>query len=147
LSDELYAPADLSHNSEYRVLFNLGIGPPIELDVCTFVPKNRNALRSYQKQKGKDNLNVQESLPITLNLFSIESVAEDIDTWLDGIIDSGSRFPEYMDLILLRQEHHEYSQFLKALFSWYMTSKDMVRTSSPLPSALADSVVSKANRC
>jgi hypothetical protein len=145
LSDELYAPADLLHNKEYRVGFNLRIGPPIDLDVCAFTPRDRNALRSYQQQKGKEKLKGQESLPIALNLFPIESLAEEIDTWLDGIIDSGSGLPEYMDLIMRRQEHDYYSQFLEGLCSWYMESKNMVRT-SPFPSAPADSVVSTVNR-
>lgn len=147
MSDELYAPGDLSYNSEHRVGFSLGIGPLIDLDVCTFTPRDRNALRSYQKQKGKDKLKVQESLPITLNLFSIESLAEEIETWLDDIIDSGPKLPEYIDLILLRPEHNEHSQYLKAIFSWYMASKNMVRSSSPLPCAPADSVASKLSRC
>ncbi len=147
MSDQLYAPADLLHNDEYRVGVNLGIGPPIDLDVCPFTPRDRNALRSYQKQKGKDKLKVQESLPIASNLFSIELLAKEIDAWLDGIIDSGHGLPEYIELILRREDHDYYSQSLGDLCSWYMESKNRVRTPSLLPSAPADSVASTVNRC
>lgn len=73
---------------------------------------------------------MQESLPIALNLFSVESHAEELDAWLDGIIDSDSGLPEYVSLMMLRQKEDHYSQLLEALIAWYMTSKDKVRSSS-----------------
>jgi hypothetical protein len=115
--------------SEHIVAFNLGFGPPIDLIVCPFIPSNKKALYSYQKRKGKDKLHVQESLPIVVNLFSIESHAEEIDGWLDGIIDSEFGLLEYADLMMLRQNDHHFSLVLSALISWYLTSKNKVTSS------------------
>jgi hypothetical protein len=141
LTTELFAPEDLVYNSEYAVAFNLGLGPPINLDVCTFTPRDKKSLCSYQKHEGKDKLDMQESLPIVLNLFSVESHAEELDTWLDGIVDSESGLLEYVDLMMLRQKERRYSQHLEALASWYMTSKNKVRSSSHCLEFLQSSVV------
>ncbi|KAF4625216.1 hypothetical protein G7Y89_g12953 [Cudoniella acicularis] len=124
LTTELCAPKDLVYESEHIIGFNLGFGPPIDLIVCPFIPRDKNPLYSYQKREGKDKLYVQESLPIVVNLFSIESHAEDLDAWLDGIINSEFRLSEYVDLMMLRQKDHHFSQVLKALISWYMASKN-----------------------
>lgn len=109
--------------------------------MCPFTPRNKKALYSYQKHEGKDKLHVQESLPIVVNLFSIESVAEDLDAWLDGIIDSEFGLSEYVNLMMLRQKDHHFSQVLKALISWYMASKNKVRSSSHFLQFLYNSVV------
>jgi hypothetical protein len=126
LTTELYAPKDLDYNSEYVVKFTLGFGPLIKLEVCTFTPREKRALHSYQKHEGKDELDAQESLPIALNLFSIESHAEELDAWLDGIIDSDSGLHEYVSLMMLRQKEGYYSQLLQSVTAWYLTSKDKV---------------------
>ena len=126
LTTELYAPRDLVYNHEYTVRFSLGFGPLMDLDVCTFTPRDKKALRSYQKHDGETELDVQESLPIALNLFSVESHAEELDAWLDGIIDSKSGLPEYVALMMILQKHHQLSQILKALIFWYIGSKNNV---------------------
>jgi hypothetical protein len=94
--------------------------------VCTFTPKDKKALRSYQKHDGEAELDIQESLPIALNLFSVESYAEELDVWLDGIIDSEFGLPEYVALMILRQKDHQLSQVLKTLILWYTGSRNDV---------------------
>jgi len=126
LTTELYAPKDLVYNCEHIIGFSLGFGPPIDLNVCTFTPRNKTALCSYQKQDGKSQLDVQESLPIVLSLFSIESQAEELDAWLNETIDSEFRLSEYVALVMLQQKDHDFSQALKALISWYIASKKNV---------------------
>jgi hypothetical protein len=93
--------------------------------VCAFTPRDNKAIRSYQKQQGKDKLDVQDSLPIAVNLFSIELQAADLDIWLDQILGSESRLSEYVDLMLRRQEGQQAPQILKSLVSWYLTSKEV----------------------
>jgi hypothetical protein len=129
LTTELYAPKGLAYKSEHALDFNLGFGPPIHLDVCPFTPRDKEALHSYQKNKGKDTLVVQESLPIALNLFSLESHAEELDVWLDGILNSQFGLSEYVALMILRGKDSHFSHALEALTSWYMASKDRVRPS------------------
>jgi len=124
LSDELYAAKDLVHDHEYSIGFSLGFGPPIDLDVCIFTPRDKKALRRYRKRGWNYYLDMRETLPITLNLFSIELLAEELDVWLDGIIDSESGLPEYVALIVLREKDHQLSQNLNALISWYIGSKN-----------------------
>jgi hypothetical protein len=109
--------------------------------VCTFTPREKRALRSYQKHEGKDELDVQESLAIALNLFSIESHAEELDAWLDGILDSDSELLEYVSLMRRRQKEDHYSQLLQAVIAWYLTSKDKVWSSSHCLQFLQNSVV------
>jgi hypothetical protein len=98
--------------------------------VCAFTPRDNKAIRSYQKQQDKDKLDVQDSLPITVNLFSVELQAEELDTWLDQIVGSKSRLSEYVDLMLRRQEGQQAPQILKSLVSWYRTSKEVSSLSS-----------------
>ena len=105
-------------------------GPPIELDVCTFTPRDKKFLRSYQKLQGKDSLVVQDSLPIALNLLSLELQAAELDTWLERIVSSKSSLTEYVDLMLRRQKGQLSPQILKSLVSWYLTSKNKVSSSS-----------------
>ena len=126
LATDLCAPNGLSHNTEYAIDLFLSFGPPISLNVCPFTPRDNKALRSYQKHEGKDKLDVQDSLPIALNLFSVESQAEELDAWLDRIIGSKSGLPEYVDLLLRRQKGDYSAQTMKSLVSWYLTSKNMV---------------------
>ena len=126
LTTEIYAPEDLVYNYEHTIGFNLGFGPPLDLNVCTFTPRDKKLLRSYQKCEGKAKLHVQESLPLVLNMFSIESQAEELDIWLDGIIDSECGLYEYVALIRVQQKDNYSSQVLKALISWYMASKNDV---------------------
>lgn len=138
---EFYAPEDLAYDVEHAVAFNLGFGPPIDLNVCPFTPRNKKALCSYQKHEGKATLSVQESLPILLNVFSIESHAEELDVWLDVIIDSEIELFEYVDLMMLRQKDAHFSRVLKAWISWYMASKNQVRSSSHCLQFLQNSIV------
>ena len=130
MTTELCAPEALAYDFEHAVALNLGFGPPIDLNVCPFTPRDKNALCTYQKHEGQNTLVVQESLPIVLNVFSVESHAEELDVWLDGIIDSEFWLLEYVDLMMLRQKDAHLSHVLKAFVSWYMTSKDQVRSSS-----------------
>ncbi|KAH8748070.1 hypothetical protein BGZ57DRAFT_152342 [Hyaloscypha finlandica] len=124
LTTELYAPEGLAYESEHALTFDLGFGPPIPLDVCPFTPIDNTALRSYQKHEGKDTLVVQESLPIALNLFSLESHAEDLDIWLDKIIDSEYWLPQYVALMIHQEKDSHFSHALSGLISWYMGSED-----------------------
>jgi hypothetical protein len=105
-------------------------GPPIGLDVCTFAPRDTKSLRSYQKRQGEDSLDVQESLPIALNILSLELQAAELDTWLERIVSSKSSLTEYVDLMLRRQKGQQSPQILKLLVSWYLTPKNKVSSSS-----------------
>jgi hypothetical protein len=69
---------------------------------------------------------MQESLPIALNLFSVESHAEELDVWLDEILDSESGLPEYVAFMTLRQKDHQLSLVLKTLILWYIGSRNDV---------------------
>jgi hypothetical protein len=69
---------------------------------------------------------VQDSLPIALNLFSIELQAEELDTWLNRIVSSKSGLFEYVDLMLRRHIGETSAQILKTLVSWYLVSKNEV---------------------
>jgi hypothetical protein len=93
--------------------------------VCVFKPRDHKTICSYQKQQGKDKLDIQDSLPITVNLFSVELQAAELDTWLDQIVGSKSRLSEYVDLMLRRQKGQQSPQILKSLVSWYLTSKEV----------------------
>ena len=139
MTTELYAPKGLAYESEHALAFDLGFGPPIHLDVCPFTPIDKAGLHSYQKHEGKDTLVVQDSLPIALNLFSLESHAEELDIWLDGIIDSEFGLPEYVALMIHQEKDSHFSHALSALISWYMASEDQVRLSSPFLHVSAES--------
>ena len=130
MTTELYAPEGLAYESEHALTFNLGFGPPIDLDVCPFTPIDNTALRSYQKHEGKDTLFVQESLPIALNLFSLESHAQDLDIWLDEIINSEFWLPDYVALMINQEKDSHCSHALSGLISWFMGSEARVRLSS-----------------
>jgi hypothetical protein len=75
---------------------------------------------------------IQESLPIVLDLFSIEYHAEEIDTWLDTIIDSKPLLSEYVNLVLLRRKRDHSAQILERLVCWYLTSQNKVSSPSHL---------------
>jgi hypothetical protein len=130
LTTELYAPNGLAYESEHALAFGFGFGPPIHLDVCPFTPRDKTALRSYQKHEGKDTLVVQDSLPIALNLFLLESYAEELDIWLDEIINSEFGLPEYVALMIQQEKDSHFSHALSVLISWYIGSEDRVRLSS-----------------
>jgi hypothetical protein len=129
-TDDIYAPNNLIHDTEYSIHFSFPIGPPIILDVCAFTPRDYKAIRSYQKQQGKDKLDVQDSLPIAVNLFDLELQAADLDRWLDRIVGSKSRLSEYVDVMLLRHPGQPSPQILKALVSWYQTFRKEVSSLS-----------------
>jgi hypothetical protein len=124
LTADLYAPKDLVHNIEHTIDFTFHFGSPIRLDVCTFTPRDPTALRSYQTPEGKEDLVVQDSLPIALNLFTLELQAAEIDAWLDSLIDSESGLSEYVALMLRRHPGEHSAQILKSLVSWYLASKN-----------------------
>lgn len=118
--------------------------------VCTFTPRNKKDLQSYQKHQGEDKLHVQESLPIVLNLFSVDYHAEELDTWLDRIIDSEFGLQEYIELMQRRQNEHLSVQILRCLVAWYSTSKNKVRSLSDyleFPYTVQSSYVGCVNRC
>jgi hypothetical protein len=109
LAVQLCAPNSFIHTSEYPADFSLGFGPHIRLDVSPFDPRDKQSLRSFQKRDGNDNLDVVNSLPIALNLVSLESTAEILNDWLDGIINSPSIRKSFASSSLLvyifRQDH------------------------------------------
>ncbi|KAH8656008.1 hypothetical protein BGZ60DRAFT_146661 [Tricladium varicosporioides] len=128
-TSKLIAPNGLAYNFEYTIDLTLGFGPTMTHNVCAFAPRNGEELQSYQKHQGEDELYVQGSLPIVLNLFSLDSHAEELDAWLDGIIDSELGLQEYIELMQRRQNEHLFIEVLRCLAAWYSTSKNKV---SPL---------------
>lgn len=129
MSAELCTANSLTHTLEYPINLSLGFGPHISLQVFPFVPKNKEALRSFQKREGKDKLDVQDSLPIALDLFSIESTAETIDDWLDGIVDSPSDLSEYLNLMMERHKRNLSVEILQVVVSWFLETRSEVRFS------------------
>jgi hypothetical protein len=91
--------------------------------VSLFVPKDHRALRSYQKHEGKDELDVKDSLPIALHLFSIESTAETLDAWLIEIIESESDLTKYVNLVMQRQKGNLSARMLQTVASWFLESE------------------------
>jgi hypothetical protein len=83
-------------------------------------------LRSFRRRKGKDELDVQDSLPIALALFSIESTAESIDEWLDGIVDSHSHLSEYLDIMMERHKRSLSVEILQVVVSWFLETRSEV---------------------
>jgi hypothetical protein len=133
LSAELCTANSLTHTLEYPINLSLGFGPHISLQVFPFVPKSKEALRSFRKREGKDKLDVQDSLPIALDLFSIESTAETLDDWLDGIVDSPSDLSEYLNLMMERHKRNLSVEILQVVVSWFLETRSEVRFSpSPL---------------
>jgi hypothetical protein len=123
LTVQVCAPNSFVHASEYLVDFSLGFGPHIQLEVSTFDPRDKENLQSFQKRDGKDKLNVVDSLPIAINLFSVESTAEDLNAWLDGIIDSPFELSEYAYFMLKLQRRSLSAQVLQAVVSWSTSRK------------------------
>ncbi|KAF8860621.1 hypothetical protein BDZ45DRAFT_724367 [Acephala macrosclerotiorum] len=123
-TEELIAPDGLAYNSEYDIDFSLGFGGVFRYKVCTFTPRNKNALQSYRKRQGEDELCVQESLPIALNLFCLQSHAEELDVRLDQIIDSESGLEEYVDLMQRRKDEGLNVEILRCIVEWYLTFKN-----------------------
>ncbi|KAF4622682.1 hypothetical protein G7Y89_g14343 [Cudoniella acicularis] len=121
---DLIAPGSLAYSSEYPIFLYLGFGPAVSLQVCTFTTKNKKDLQSYQKRQGEEKLHVQESLPIMLNIFPVESHAGDLDAWLDQIIDSESELQEYVELMQRRHKKHLSVDILRCLVAWYSISKN-----------------------
>jgi hypothetical protein len=74
----------------------------------------------------KNMVEIQGLLPIALDLFSIESQAEEIDTWLNTVIDSEILLSEYVDLMAFRQNENYSFQVLEYIFSWYITFQTKV---------------------
>ena len=122
----LYATHDFAYNTEYPINLSFHFGQPLRLLVCTFTPKDTKSLRSYQKHLEKDYLDVKDSLPIALNLLSLDLQAEDLDTWLERIARSESSLAEYVKLMQRRQKGHQPPQILNSIILWYLESKNKV---------------------
>jgi hypothetical protein len=112
--------------TEHPIDFSLGFGPHICLEVTPFVPRDTQYLRSFQKKEGYDKLDVQGSLPIALNLFSIESTAEILDAWLNGIINSRFDLLEYANFILERHKGNISANVLQSVVSWFLRARNKV---------------------
>jgi hypothetical protein len=123
---ELIAPDGLIYDLEYAIDLSLGFGGLFKHNVCTFTPRNKNDLQSYRKRQGEDTLCVQESLPIVLNLFSVQLHAEELGVWLDQIIDSDVGLNEYVDLMKRRKDEGLNVEVLRSIVEWYVTSKKKV---------------------
>lgn len=128
LTAQLCGPNGPIYGSEYDVYFSLGFGPHICLPVTPFSSKDKEGLRSFQKQAGNDKLDVNDSLPIALNLFSVESTAETLDVWLDGIVDSNSYLSEYMNLMMGRHTGNLSAKNLQEVVSWFLEPGNKVGT-------------------
>jgi hypothetical protein len=112
--------------SEYPVNISLGFGPDICFQVSPFIPKDKQALRSFQKHEGDDTLHVKDSLPIALNCFSVELTAETLDDWLDEIVHSQSDLSEYASLMMERHRENLSAKILQAVVSWFLTNNSKV---------------------
>jgi hypothetical protein len=124
-STELVAPEGLISRTEYTIDLSLGFGPAIPHHVCAFTPRNKKDLQSYRKLQGEDTLEVQESLPIFLDIFSAELHAGEIDEWLDQVIDSASEFQKYVEFMQRKRGKGDLSmQILECIVAWYLTSKN-----------------------
>lgn len=129
MSAELCAANSITHTLEDHINLSLGFGQHISLEVFAFVPKNKEALRSFRKRKGEDKLDVQNSLSIALDLFSIESMAETLDDWLNGIVDSRSDLTEYLNLMMERHKRNLSVEILQVVVSWFLETRSEVRFS------------------
>lgn len=127
LTAELCAPQGFVYNYEYAIGLRLGFGPPLQINVRTFTPRDKRLLNSYLTYEGDAELYVQESLPLILKLFSIESQAKELDMWLDGVIHSETMLSEYLAFMITRLYDSYISQGLIAMISWYVASKNKVR--------------------
>ena len=116
--------------SEYPVNISLGFGPDICFQVSPFIPKDKQALRSFQKHEGDDTLHVKDSLSIALNCFSVESTAEILDNWLDEIVNSPSDLSEYASLMMERHRENLSAKTLQEVVSWFLTTHDKVSSFS-----------------
>lgn len=121
---DLYAPHGFAYHTEYSIDLSFHFGPPLGLEVCTFIPRDTKSLRSYQKHLDKDYLDVEDSLPIALNLLSLDLQVEDLNTWLEGIVGCESSLTEYGELMQRRQKGQQSPQILRAVISWYLESKN-----------------------
>ena len=128
LTAQLCGPNGPIYESEYDVSFWLGFGPHICLRVTPFSPKDKEGMRSFQKHAGNDRLDVSHSLPIALNLFSVESTAETLDDWLDGILDSHSHLSEYVNLMMGRHTGSLSARILQEVVSWFLEPGNKVGT-------------------
>jgi hypothetical protein len=112
--------------SEYPVNISLGFGPDICFQVSSFIPKDKQALRSFQKHEGDETLHVKDSLPIALNFFSVELTAETLDDWLDKIVHSPSDLSEYANLMMERHRENLSAKILQAVVSWFLANNSKV---------------------
>ena len=117
--------------SEYPVNISLGFGRDICFQASPFIPKDKQALRSFQKHEGDDTLHVKDSLPIALNCFSVELTAETLDDWLDEIVGSRSGLSEYANFMMERYGENLSAKILQAVVSWFLTTRSKV-SSLPL---------------
>jgi hypothetical protein len=97
--------------------------------VSPFAPKDRQTLRSFQKHEGNDKLDVKDSLPIVLTLFSIDTMAERLDAWFDKIVDSKSDLLDYVSLMMKRHAENLSAKSLQAVVSWFLKAKSKVGSS------------------
>ncbi|KAH7305088.1 hypothetical protein BKA65DRAFT_521097 [Rhexocercosporidium sp. MPI-PUGE-AT-0058] len=130
LSAELCTANRLTDPLEYPISLSLGFGQHISLQVIPFVPKSKEALRSFQKREGQDKLDVQDSLPIALDLLSIESTAETLDDWLDGILDSRVDLLEYVNLMMERHKRNLSVEILQVVVSWFLETRSELSDSA-----------------
>lgn len=97
--------------------------------MCPIIPRDNETMRNDQEHRGKAKFDMKDSLPIVLDLFSIESSAEQLDDWLEKIIDSRSDLSGYVKLITRRQKGNLSAQILEVLVSWFLTSESKVGSS------------------
>ncbi|RDW65165.1 hypothetical protein BP5796_09857 [Coleophoma crateriformis] len=125
-ASQIHAPEDIFYNTEYQVSFNLGLGPPVPIKVSPFIPRNQTDLRSFQKQVGKEELDVQDSLPISLHFFAVHSMAEKLNVWLDAMISSASDLSAYVKLVMDSQEVGAGAKALYSIVSWFTECKSQL---------------------
>ena len=112
--------------SEHPVNISLGFGPDICFQASPFIPKDKQALRSFQKHEGDDILHVKDSLPIALNCFSVVLTAEVLDDWLDKIVNSPSHLLECANFIMKQHRESLSAKALRAIVSWFLTTNSKV---------------------
>ncbi|RDW59413.1 hypothetical protein BP6252_12500 [Coleophoma cylindrospora] len=122
-TSQIHAPEGIFYNTEYQVSFNLGLGPPIPIKVSPFNPRNTIALRSFQKQVGKEELDVKDSLPISIHLFAVHSMAERLNVWLDAMISSAPDLSAYVKLVMEREGADAGARALHSTVSWFTECK------------------------
>jgi hypothetical protein len=111
-----------SLTGDHPIQYNFGFGPLLPLRISTFTPRSSAALRSFRKTPYSNTLISEESLPVGLDVFSLESSAGDINLWLENLLNSREHLKDYVHLFLRRQKRSHSAQMIEVLIAWYLDS-------------------------